>query len=338
MEKVFKKRHYLELDYLKGIGIILVILGHSFSFTGFDLIKEEKYFIYYYIFNFIYSFHMPLFFIVAGFLSNKEYEIKYFYISKIKRLLIPYIFINIIDSIPRHLFSSFVNNSSNSLIRVIFYSGVATWFVYTLFVMFLLFPMLDKYIFKKDKYYIFLYFLLIINMLNLEIFNINLFTLNRIIFYLTYFCFGYILKNYYEEIKKNKYFNNNLLYIILSIFSLFFLYKYSENNITKVIYPFIGFILCLKFSLFLKKYRNIKFLEFCGKNSLSFYLLEPFFAAIYRVGLVKIIDLKYHYIIVILFFSLKLISICISVIIINKIKILSFLFGNKVKVNKKEGK
>nr|WP_317280417.1 acyltransferase [uncultured Fusobacterium sp.] len=338
MEKVFKKRHYLELDYLKGIGIILVILGHSFSFTGFDLIKEEKYFIYYYIFNFIYSFHMPLFFIVAGFLSNKEYEIKYFYISKIKRLLIPYIFINIIDSIPRHLFSSFVNNSSNSLIRVIFYSGVATWFVYTLFVMFLLFPMLDKYIFKKDKYYIFLYFLLIINMLNPEMSNVNIFTLNRIIFYLTYFYFGYILKNYYEEIKKNKYFNNNLLYIILSIFSLFFLYKYSENNITKVIYPFIGFMLCLKFSLFLKKYRNIKFLEFCGKNSLIFYLLEPFFAAIYRVGLIKFIDLEYHYIIVILFFSLKLISVCISVIIINKIKILSFLFGNKIKVNKKEGK
>lgn len=89
-------------------------------------------------------------------------------------------------------------------------------------------------------------------------------------------------------------------------------------------------MLCLKFSLFLKKYKNIKFLEFCGKNSLTFYLLEPFFATIYRVGLVKIIDLKYHYAIVILFFTLKLVSICISIIIINKIKILSFLFGNKV--------
>lgn len=279
---------------------------------------------------------MPLFFIIAGFLSNKEYKIKSFYVSKIKRLLIPYIFINIVDFIPRQLFSSFVNNSSNSLLRVIFYSGVATWFVYTLFVMFLLFPILDKYIFKKDKYHIFLYFLLIINMVNFEIFNINIFTLNRIVFYLTYFYFGYILKKYYEKIKKNKCFNNNLLYIVLLIFSIFFLYKYLENNITKVVYPFIGFVLCLKFSLFLKKYKNIKYLEFCGKNSLSFYLLEPFFAAIYRVGLVKIIDLRYHYIIVILFFCLKLVSICISVNIINKIKILSFLFGNKIEIKKKE--
>lgn len=324
------KEHYRELDYLKGIGIILVILGHSFAFTGFDLVNKEKYFIYYYIFNFIYSFHMPLFFIVAGFLSNKEYEIKTFYISKIKRLLIPYIFINIVDYIPRHLFSSFVNNSSNSLSRVIFYSGVATWFVYTLFMIFLIFPILDKFIFKKDKYYLFLYFLIGMNMVKLEIFNVNIFTLNRILFYLTYFYFGYILKNYYEKVKENKYFNNKLILIILVIFSICFLYKYSENNITKVIYPFIGFVLCLKFSLFLKNFKRINFLEFCGTNSLIFYLLEPFFAVVYRVGLVKLIDLKYHYVVVILFFTLKLVSICISTIIINKIKILSFLFGNKI--------
>lgn len=324
------KEHYRELDYLKGIGIILVILGHSFAFTGFDLVNKEKYFIYYYIFNFIYSFHMPLFFIVAGFLSNKEYEIKTFYISKIKRLLIPYIFINIVDYIPRHLFSSFVNNSSNSLSRVIFYSGVATWFVYTLFMIFLIFPILDKFIFKKDKYYLFLYFLIGMNMVKLEIFNVNIFTLNRILFYLTYFYFGYILKNYYEKVKGNKYFNNKLILIILVIFSICFLYKYSENNITKVIYPFIGFVLCLKFSLFLKNFKRINFLEFCGTNSLIFYLLEPFFAVVYRVGLVKLIDLKYHYVVVILFFTLKLVSICISTIIINKIKILSFLFGNKI--------
>ena len=324
------KKHYIELDYLKGIGIILVILGHSFSFTKFNLLDKEKYFIYYYIFNFIYSFHMPLFFIVAGFLSNKEYKIESFYISKTKRLLIPYIFINIVDYIPRHLFSNFVNNNSNSLIRVVFYSGVATWFVYTLFMIFLIFPILDKFIFRKDKYYLFLYFLLVINTLDLEIFNVNIFTLNRIVFYLTYFYFGYILKNYYNKFQKNKYFNNNFIFIILIIFSFCFLYRYSDNNITKVVYPFIGFILCLKFSLFLKNFKKINFLEFCGKNSLIFYLLEPFFATVYRVGLVKFIDLKYHYIVVTLFFTLKLISVCMSTIIINKIRILSFLFGNKI--------
>lgn len=178
------QKNYIELDYLKGIAIILVILGHSFSFTGFDLLNKEKYFAYYYIFNTIYSFHMPLFFIVAGFLSNKEYFIKPFYLSKIKRLLIPYIFINIIDYIPRHMFKNFVNNSENSLFRIIFYSGVATWFIYTLFMIFLIFPFLDKYLFKKDKYHLLLLGFLILNISKLEIFNVNIFTLNSIVSYL----------------------------------------------------------------------------------------------------------------------------------------------------------
>lgn len=57
------KKYYNELTLLKGIGICLVILGHSFSFTGFDLLKDNK--LNDYVFKTIYSFHMPLFFIVV---------------------------------------------------------------------------------------------------------------------------------------------------------------------------------------------------------------------------------------------------------------------------------
>lgn len=324
------KINYKEFDYLKGIAIILVILGHSFSFRGFDLLDKEKYFSCYYIFNTIYSFHMPLFFIIAGFFSNKKYEIESFYTSKIKRLLVPYIFINIVDCIPRHLFSNFVNNNSNSLTRIIFYSGVATWFIYTLFMMFLIYPFLEKYVFKKDKYYLFLIFLIIANILNFNVLNVNIFTLNKILFYLIYFYSGYILKNYYIELKENKIFNNVYLIIILVIFFILFGFKYSENKLSEIFYPFIGFFLTLKLSIFLDKYGNFKFLVFSGKNSLIFYLLEPFFAVIYRVILVRIIDLKYYYIIIILFFVLKFISVYISAFVINKIKILSLLFGNKI--------
>lgn len=40
------------LDVLKGIGIILVVMGHIYSNSI--------------IFNWLYSFHMPLFFFAAG--------------------------------------------------------------------------------------------------------------------------------------------------------------------------------------------------------------------------------------------------------------------------------
>ena len=44
------------LDYAKGIAIILVVLGHIFSGGN--------------IKTYIYSFHMPLFFIISGYLFN----------------------------------------------------------------------------------------------------------------------------------------------------------------------------------------------------------------------------------------------------------------------------
>lgn len=49
LKNTISKNNYIEFDYLKGIGIILVILGHSFSFTGFNLLDKEKYYGYNYI-------------------------------------------------------------------------------------------------------------------------------------------------------------------------------------------------------------------------------------------------------------------------------------------------
>lgn len=61
------------IDILKGIGIILVVLGH---------VTQNKP-----LFQFIYAFHMPLFFFVAGlFLRNKFGFIK----SHARSLMIPY--------------------------------------------------------------------------------------------------------------------------------------------------------------------------------------------------------------------------------------------------------
>ena len=64
------------LDITKGIGIILVIIGH-FSFLPLQVWK------------FIFSFHMPLFFIVSGYLFKPK-GIKESLSKDFKRLMIPY--------------------------------------------------------------------------------------------------------------------------------------------------------------------------------------------------------------------------------------------------------
>ena len=63
------KKYYKEFDILKGFGIILVFLGHSFILKGIDLTEYNLW--NKYIYDTIYSFHMPLFFLLQVFCQIK---------------------------------------------------------------------------------------------------------------------------------------------------------------------------------------------------------------------------------------------------------------------------
>jgi acyltransferase len=72
------------IDYMKGIGILLVVLGHMSELPNSMRI-------------FIYSFHMPLFFFISGYLfnANKNKEFKPFLKKKTFSLLLPYIYLQL---------------------------------------------------------------------------------------------------------------------------------------------------------------------------------------------------------------------------------------------------
>ena len=65
------------IDIAKGIGILLVILGHSVKFGGVTH-------------NLIFSFHMPLFLILSG-ITYKQKDNKTFICRKFRTLIIPYV-------------------------------------------------------------------------------------------------------------------------------------------------------------------------------------------------------------------------------------------------------
>lgn len=69
------------IDFAKTIGIILVVLGHVYR-------KPDS------IYNFIYSFHVPLFFLLSGVFVNfkKNSSIKILLLNRFKNLIIPYLF------------------------------------------------------------------------------------------------------------------------------------------------------------------------------------------------------------------------------------------------------
>ena len=76
------KKEIDEINILKGIGILSVVIGHS---TMFLFIKNMP------MLNiFIYAFHMPLFFMISGFFAKDTYSNNQIY-KIFMRLYVPFL-------------------------------------------------------------------------------------------------------------------------------------------------------------------------------------------------------------------------------------------------------
>lgn len=126
-----KKR--IELyDVAKGILIILVVLGHIITLE-YPLSSFLK--------RFIYSFHVPAFFIISGMLINPSIVNKYSFIQYVKRqfkkIMIPYFLFEILAVISQMaILSTKYVNFKGALINtlLIYCNAGATWYLATLFI------------------------------------------------------------------------------------------------------------------------------------------------------------------------------------------------------------
>lgn len=151
-----QKKYYQEISIARGIGMICVILGHAFPDGETGISNSVANF----LFQFVYSFHMPLFFIMAGFvfcnkylachgLENKKREVT----KKAKRLLIPYFFYSLIVAFLKIFLNIYANHPFELKDLWLVMVGVSpsggVWFLWTLFMitmLFLLFNRISPYI------------------------------------------------------------------------------------------------------------------------------------------------------------------------------------------------
>lgn len=100
------------LDVAKGIGILLVVMGHCIpDASTFQTISNQGFAFFHKI---IYSFHMPLFFFISGFLAktvaDSSQKINLLR-KKFSRLLVPYFFVGICYLPLKVIFAQFANKS-----------------------------------------------------------------------------------------------------------------------------------------------------------------------------------------------------------------------------------
>lgn len=138
------KAHIDYIDSAKGLLMILVIFGHIFGDT--------------FLCSWIYTFHMPAFFIISGILLNYSSMLKKTFkdaaSSRIKTLLIPFCFFELLGAIADIAVNGYSLNpigyAFNSITQN--YNNNVDWFIISLFIAEIVFYIIHKFI--KQKYMI----------------------------------------------------------------------------------------------------------------------------------------------------------------------------------------
>jgi fucose 4-O-acetylase-like acetyltransferase len=264
MESV-TKHYYPELDVVKGIAILLVILGHSFCSFPFNInaglppILGEI----------VRSFQMPVLFIASGFLFHSNDSFKVFIKKKVSRLIIPWITFSIITVLLRFIFGSFTQSGNINLLDATLdiVQGHYYWFLYALMII-----MIVCRVVNNRAVLIGLALLSILFCLTTEIKNVHVFEIGRIVYFFPYFYIGVLVRQNYE-----RFLTLNLRSHIIIIMALAVLYIASmliyENSefVSFYIAALSGSLLTWGIAVMLR-HKRMSLLKHFGHYSLQYYL------------------------------------------------------------------
>jgi len=213
-----KSSRSVELDILRIIATMLVVLGHCYFYTlsggldgGIDYFsllnqsdlndtiihKSMGLFS-----NLIYSCHMALFFFLSGIIygvcrnKNKYTRLKDLIIDKAKRLIVPYFFVSLFFSVPVLFFTGYFGEGDyihKILVGYLLgYGKNHLWFVVVLFYIFIILWILDKYI----SGFVFKSFIIFSMLICSKFVLIDFLYIGKAFQYIIWFYFGYVFNSY----------------------------------------------------------------------------------------------------------------------------------------------
>lgn len=219
-DEMSEKKYFPEIDVLKGFAIFLVVLGHSIIVYPVNLHENADCL---WLFDFVSSVHMPLFFLISGFCFSMGGHQPYLW-KKTKRILIPYVIFTLLDMVPRSLLGFLFNrprDMSESLKQMVFYGG-AKWFLYVLFIIFLIYPAIYAFHKKnRKKMMIVEAVLLVLALIGIPT---DLFRFGSVVYYLFYFHSGLLIRSVYPVIKEWYDGMKNGTAILMSVISVYPIY------------------------------------------------------------------------------------------------------------------
>lgn len=304
------------ISNLQIIGIILVVLGHSFHEY-----PDEAYGYEFIITRMIYSFHMPLFLFIGGYLllytneiSNKRRSVSSYILQRIKRLLIPFIVLTVVTFIPRSLLSNFADDSIHLSFRNFVLSFIDSdymvipyfWFIHVSFILSVLTFIVLQF-FKRLRVnpavaLISLFIVLLIYALS-SYPSTSLLSLSRLKKLAFFFILGCIYAFY--EVNVDKWIRWSNLWVLFLFFSVwvisFFLF---EKNQGMYFCSLMGICTCISLSKLMER-KNIKIFNHLKGANFLIFLLSWYFNVFFQQFLAKFITLPWYcYTVLSLFFGI----------------------------------
>jgi len=270
------------IDRMKGIAILLVIVGHIIQFNNLDGGTNNK------LFNLIYSFHMPLFFILSGYVASRGWDkivnrlsfINFLW-KKIYTLVLPLLTWTLF--VGKYFFAQhFEVISIDDILNAFLHPGL--WFLQILFeiqILFGFFCLLNHYLNKMGRLYIsiilagLIFILPVIGYLLID--KPHFMTL--ILFTLFFFMGSFISR--YSNIEKfimNKYVFASSLILFLVLAAHWSIHGNTIDDLLKVIISTVAFIALLHLTQQVKGTYYIidSQIQLLGKESLAIYVMQFF--------------------------------------------------------------
>ena len=266
------------IDAIKCLGILLVIEGHvrgAMGITVYDTLSGLM----------LYSFNMPIFFFVSGFLA---YNDSLNAIEILKKLLQKFLFL----VVPAVIFRFFMDLLQGSNPLHILYDGYGKyWFTITLFECFLIYYVVILVLRKKNTQMVVLGIIALIGVCLLSIcgeIGPQIIDMNHLTKYFQYFIVGlYAMhrKNLFERIMRNEWIKATALIVFFTL--LFIINQLSIpasvlHALRDIVLRYLGTFIIVSFFV-CKDYvfdvdtRINKMICLIGRKSLAIYLLQYFF-------------------------------------------------------------
>ena len=274
MEIAHSSRRSGYIDFLKGLAIVFVVLGHCWL-TPTDVIWL------------IYRFHMPLFFLISGYLLNNRMNVgfKVFFIKKARQILLPYSIFCLFS----FCFSNvFLTNKPdvNEGIQALFLSNKylnfinnwALWYLPLFFITLIIFYLISKI--KNRNIHILIIVSLLIIAPIFQSFMKGIYpkmdtplAIHVLPAALACMLIGYMMKEYkYNGVLHKRNAVNSILCIIIGIVGILLSLNSNESILEFESWKYlIGAFCIIQFLVWLTKNNNNKIFQYLGRNSIMIY-------------------------------------------------------------------